>query len=400
MLLGALWALSAGAARAQDTTQTGAQQQRPQVHVVQPGETLWGLAQQYLGDPLLWPEIYRLNTTVVEDPHWIFPGEELALVPGGEQPPEQPAQPQPTEPPPQPTGPPVPGQPPPDTSQAARAGIPPVAGPPVEAPPPPPPPPPGDASSPTVFAARSRAAVGTRNVGALGGDVHRYRSVRRGEFHAAGFLTENTSFPWGAVLGDAREPASRRRGATSSTRIYQTVELRAPGGASYQAGDSLLVAHLGREVPGWGHVVVPAGIVRVTHVAGDQVLAEVIQQFGRVVTGQVTLPLEAFHDPGFVTPVPVQNGLAAAVIDVRDLHPVPDQQDVVFIDVGKEQGVALGDLFQVLQPQNTVRANVQQPVAVLQIVHVRDRSASGLIVQVYQPGVRPGQPVRLVRKMP
>ena len=51
----------------------------PKTHTVKRGDTLWDIAKTYLGDAFLWPEIYRLNTDIIEDPHWIYPDELLKL---------------------------------------------------------------------------------------------------------------------------------------------------------------------------------------------------------------------------------------------------------------------------------------------------------------------------------
>jgi DNA-binding SARP family transcriptional activator len=57
-------------------------------YVVQRGDTLWGIAERQLGDPLGWSEIYQLNEgrpqpdgRVLTDPQWIYPGWILALPP-------------------------------------------------------------------------------------------------------------------------------------------------------------------------------------------------------------------------------------------------------------------------------------------------------------------------------
>jgi len=369
----------------------------PATHTVTTGETLWSIAQLYYNDPLLWPEIYRLNTSLIDDPHWIYPGEELSLAGGLSvaQAPEStsvgPAQPTP--------GDTVHAVPAPDTVVAVGPDTTPLldTAQVVEAPPPP-----ADRAEgyQTIFDRRRTATQEVRDV--LRAYANQaYRPLRRGEFYAAGFLTEQQQLPYGRVLGNTSIPAIPRLTDRSTATTFDQISIQPPRRASYHVGDSLLVVRIDRDIAGWGGVVVPVGVARVTELQRRQVLADVIMQFGRIHDGHLALPLEPFKDPGEVHPTPVDRGLEGVVIAERDLHVLAGPQQIVFINRGRAEGVNSGDVFEVFRPAAGVPGtSSEQMQVVLQIVHTRDHSASGLILNVGHPKLVPGMPVRLIRKMP
>jgi hypothetical protein len=54
----------------------------PRIHIVQPGDTLRGLAARFLGDARRWPEIFQANRDVISDPDLIRPGMRLVIPEG------------------------------------------------------------------------------------------------------------------------------------------------------------------------------------------------------------------------------------------------------------------------------------------------------------------------------
>jgi len=384
----------------QDTTQAvaAAMGQIPATHTVSRGESLWSIAQMYFADPLLWPEIYRLNTNVIEDPHWIYPGEVLTLAPlltvaqGGD---SVFVVPQDTSPAAADT---IAAVVPMDTVMAPMDTFPADTSQMIiEAPPPA-----VNESYETIF---DRRRTNTQRVQ----DVLRayanqpYRPLRPGEFYAAGFLSESERLPWGRVLGSTATPAIVRLSERTSANTFDEIAIRPPRNASYHVGDSLLLARIDRTLATgrWGDVVVPVGIARVTSVEQQQVLARVVAQFSRIRDGDLAMPLEPFRDPGQVRPVPVEQGLVGKLIDARDPHPIAGAQQYFFIDKGRADGVTPGDVFEVYKPAaGGIRSASEEVRAVVMVVHTREHSSTTLILQIMHPGLDAGIPVRLIKKMP
>jgi hypothetical protein len=378
-----------------------AQTPRPDSHEVRLGDTLWDLSRQYFGDPFLWPEIYRLNTNVVEDPHWIYPGEVLRLQ-GGPDVAAVPSEDTPV--------PPEPGAPVSDSAAADSTMA-------------------GAADSNMAEPGLAEAQVGElqdnqperdaddlsvlfgkqqREVDAqLEGGISRlYRPIREDEFYSSGFLSEEQKLPFGQLLGSVTPQQISTSSPHKGARIYTEVGIRPPAGAKYEVGDTLLIVRIDREINDWGLVLVPTGLVRVTDVSGEEDIGVVVQQYAQILNDQFLLPAEKFPDPGNVRSVPISDGVHGHVIQSRDLQQLKGPLDVLFIDRGRKDGVNLGDVFEVRSPKRYVEApqgeaeTLDEVMALVQVVHVGEQSSTVRIAKLNQPNIRPGAGVHQVAKLP
>lgn len=51
-----------------------------QTYIIQPGDTLWAIAEQFYGDGNEWQRIYDANRHVIgSNPDEIYPGQEIVL---------------------------------------------------------------------------------------------------------------------------------------------------------------------------------------------------------------------------------------------------------------------------------------------------------------------------------
>ena len=342
-------------------------------HRVRSGDTLWDLAARYLANPFRWPELYELNVKVVEDPHWIFPGETI-LLPGGRAA----------------AG--LPDGPSADREQARPA---------QEAT--------GDASrsfGPTgqfpegsVF----RSDPAAPSYGQLSiAQKEASAVVSLSDFYGAPILADKEAFVSAGVTARVVAEAHPDIKLPLAARRFDEVVLHLSG-ADVDTGDFLKAVQWGRKLGTAGHVLYTVGAVRVTRTypTRDSARAEVIQVHGNYRVGDLMVMAEEYPVVPGVEAVEEVDGLVGAVLGFAEDQILLGTGEVLFLDIGASAGVAVGDVFAIFPATSAAEtAPIEDRLTTVRVIHTTDVTSTARVTEVRDAGMRPGAPVRRVERMP
>ena len=331
-------------------------------HTVKRGDTLWDIAKLYLTDPFLWPEVYRLNTDVIEDPHWIYPGEILKL----------------------------PGE------QAKVVAAAPVA--PAAEPAPTPAPVTPQAAEPAKPAPRDSAVV----VPLVQTPTS---AIRVGEWVAAPWVDQNGGPRRHGYIVESAELPGIASADRSRVRLYDRVFVAQPDTAS---GRKLYLTYrLGPMLPDFGQIVVPTGVIEVPRPAqpGEAAVGRVVRMFDEMLEGQRLIPLDTSGAIVTGRPTAVANGMRGMVRWVGGEPVLGTIQTYVVIDISRKDSLAVGDRIELYQPRQkpTEGRDLALPeisIAEAQVLRVTERGATAIVIHQDQPKIEQGGAVRIVGKMP
>lgn len=282
-------------------------------HVVRRGDTLWDLASYYFSDPYEWPTIYEANTTVVEDPHWIYP-DEVLVIPG------------------------ISG----DTEPSPRVAM-------------------EEREAPlrTVFYRPSpaRPAGQDEDPTVLSEPVMERVPVRSGVFNSAPYVGDLDDLDVkGQFIGALRE--NRDVGGAPSAHPQDETFLGYARGQRPEVDQRLMLIRIGDRMRG-GRVLFPTGVVRVTRLEDEVMFGRIEAQFGPVHRGQVAITMPMYPDFTVEEAQPLENeagyDLETRLIRFIGDPPLPKLGDLAFIDAGAADGVQVGDVFTAYLPERAAR---------------------------------------------
>lgn len=329
-------------------------------HLVKKGDTLWDIAKAYLKDPFRWPEVFQRNTDIVENPHWIYPGEVIRIANGEVRP-----------------------------EVLARLNTKPA--------------PVVEAFDRTVFTALP-ATVSDRiqsNGQVMGRE--RVGEVRLGEVDAAPFA-ERDGGPAGAgrLAAAYDRPGIDAKASEQRFSMEDAVFAELPKGRPANVGDRYLAFVHGPAISDDAELMIPTAIVRVERgqYEGGLTLVRIVRQFGEIKLDQSLIPLESVLPPVGLARSSVANGGMSHVLWVHEDPVLPSVQSYVVLSSEAGNGVRVGDQFTLMDASvDETHPAPPVPAAVAQVVRVTPYAVTAIVIGHEQPTIRAGMPARLTATM-
>lgn len=380
-----------------------------QVHTVVMGDTLWAIANAYMDDPFLWPQLWESNGHIV-NPHWIYP-EDIVLI-------------------------------------RPVTTITEVVPPPPPVPEPEPQAPPRTVQIPTLTDPNEFGIIPDR----VEFDLPPPRpipTVKPSDLYCSGFVTTR-DIDTGASEVIGRVPPGEgllfaeggylyvSRGAEDGVRTGDLLSVVRPTRNVFSTRDD--VGSLGRHFLELGQmravIVQPSfSLVRIVHSCGEITVGDIVTEFE-----EIDFPDLPSNRP-FSPFMPSSGGISGAIAMTRDVLQVSNTPAlggsrvlsgyrtslaeetaisgvvgglaasgrIVYLDLGARDGIEMGDMFLIYRPMSTdgdrgllpipagakdILANERYVVGELVVLKVEERAATAMIT-FSSDGISPGDLVEI-----
>ena len=300
-------------------------------HEVKEGDTLWDIAGYYYQNPFLWPYIWRANLANIEDPHWIYPEQQLVI--------------------------------PPSPEQGLAAGFP------EEAPayPPPevvaPPPPPPDRQATEVI------SVVTPEPKLFSAEL----------VHRAGIIADEKLPYWGKIIGTEPDESDILAAFIRLVYIDRATDLSEGDILTiYRPGKTIKHPKTGEKL---GEETIVLGTARVEAVGSEGSRCLIVDQYDILDVGDFVMPYDDIAPIQPVDLIPTEQEQEGYIVEVKTQHLTTPPHIFVYLDQGEMTGTAPGDLYTIYQTRKVQGKEMPDfDIGKVQIVRVFSKASVGLLL--------------------
>jgi len=318
-------------------------------HAVQKGDTLWDLSGEYLNNPLQWPKIWKVNPEIA-NPHRIMPGQvvRIPIIEG------TPA----VEPPAASVAAPME----PDSSALAKAGL-------------------ASSSEPLpVVLVKKDLPLAAEESGADQMNV------------TARFSNEGVGMVTSEIPKEGRVQGNDR--GWQGAALGETILVSAPGaqvgrqfGVYRDMGNVESLSYFGKSP---GHLLADIGIIEIIASDASRQEAVVRRAFTEIRTDDLLGQVPEQATVSARSPQPGPAAVKGAVVAVHLMRQLAGPGDVLYLNIGADQGLAPGDLLTVAGKDQAEGRNSGE----IMILRVASKTAAAVVTKRSGHEVRRGDVVR------